>query len=393
MSYAGPIAVDYGTASRTEGSAGLAPPSFGAEAVPTVAAEQQPSVAVRVSTPSTTLLLRYQQRWYWREPNLSGRSIPLLYHLVLGTYTTALTQRLTLNCGLTGGYGTLDYLSFVTYTLPSTSTSVPIAGFMKSATATGEVGLSYQASQRLTLGVGASGNRREILNQHVAMAGWGKAQSSSVSGRLTYTLSERTAALASLTGSLAEITPYPPVRSATALVGVNHQFAPTSRGTLSTGGAVFIPEDQQPSWFPFVNGSFTKVTGTEHRQTTWTVSSGYSAYVDTILGRVRANATLTADALIQLGTRWTAQAMVGGAIPTTSQPIGGRIPESFLNASLTFTRQLGTSAEFFFGTRHTLRMTHPNASPFEVIDRQSWAFVGLAVWFATADGTDGRWVR
>ena len=390
----GATTLDYGSANRTELSAGIAPRRLGEEPVPSVAMEDLPTVAVKLTAPTAVLTFRYQQRWYLRDPNLYGLTTPILLHRLFGTYSKALTLRLALNADVALTYGVLDYTSFATYALssPTTTTTVPISGFIRTATEAAGLGFNYQATNRTTLGLRASGNRRQVFNQQITTFTLGNSQAFALTASLGYILSEKTTTNASLTISDSEVDPHPPIRNMGLLFGVTHRFSRTETGTLGGGVTAFAPRGQDASWAPVASASFNKLTGRDGRRVIWTASSGYTTLVDTISGRLLTVATTTGNVTAELGNRWTATATLYGSVPTTSKPIANGMAESAAQASLTFTRAIGNHAEFFTGIRQSWLMTHPKATPFEVLDRQTWVFSGFALWLATPDGTNGRWV-
>jgi hypothetical protein len=358
-----------------------------------MAIEEIPSASIRFSSPSWVALLRYQQRWYWRNPNIGNRDLPLLYHTLMASYSRALTARLSTSAHLTASYGSLDYAAFSTYTVPSaTAQSVPQFGIAQTATSTADLGLTYQLTPRLSWGIGLTAFRRETINRAEVAPGLGTAQSIGVTSTATYRATNRTELTASAGGTHIDVESRPPTRTVVGQLRLGHQLSPTSMGFVSAGLTYLLAAEPGATFvYPMAQAGFTKSTGREGHRLTWGVTAGLFANVDYISGRTLRVATFAANASQELGDRWTATGILGTTVPTSQNPAGTRLAETSGQASLVFARPIGNHAEFTTGIRHLVRMTHPNATPFEVLDRQTWVFAGLAVWLATPDGSNGRW--
>jgi hypothetical protein len=395
---------DVATAGRTEVGAGYQPVTRLDRPEPVASIELRPASGFRVQHHNYTWTTTYQQRWFLRVPNLADTLRPSLFHLWNTGLTKQLSPRLTLQSTVALGAGTMDFtrvigvLSPNTNTVPATRQVQALNLFTTSADST----LAYQFTQRTTLATGATATRQAPIGETVSLGTY-----TSVSGRARhgYLWSTRTTQTTSVTATRIWSLP------ATAVVGPDgragprefvytsyllqtdfaHQFTNRMNGSLGGGVSLFDRRGASPAWYPTVAGSLTHLSGRDGRRLTLNLSSGISSFVDTMTGRLRTTANIGIGATRQLDGYWTLQGATAVMLPVSSRPVLPGRAESGITANLTLTRRLEDYGQIDIGGRYMLQMTHPNDAEFQVLYRQSLAFVALSLWMGTDRAARGRW--
>jgi hypothetical protein len=414
---------DWASGIRSEAAAGLAPRSYGAEqtSLPTATLELLSAAGFRLSGQNYTLLTRFQQRLFERQPNMLHYSRPILFNRLLIDYRQTVTHRLSLSLSGAAGVGSMDFMAASSVLASSTATTTPSTATPSSTASTSRPyspsssaqpsvlqlltmnaagRLDYQLSQREALDASVSSAKQQPLladtsglqstHQYATSLGYSRQLSLRTGWRVMVTAAE-------IYGSATNY------ESASLQSTVSHGWSSRTASTGTAGFSVFRSGAGVLSWFPMAAATMGHSSGSESRRLTLMASTNLVGYYDPMLGRLRSTIGLGCGAIRQLGHRWAVNARVDISIPATARPIQANgsaastavstsqlLPETFGAASVALSKLIGTQARLDTGVRATWLATHP--SDFHLTGYQTWLFVAIALWHGTDQPTHGAWV-
>jgi hypothetical protein len=152
--FQGPAAVDWAYGAQAQAMAGSIPVSPDETFTPAAESFFELRTGMRVSSPGSSLSLRYTPRLFVRYPDTAEFGRPLLLHSVLLAAVTSPTPRWTLDSNATGSVGEVSYSSArqVFGTEASALRTSSVSVMMGTAT----VGSSHRTTRRNTLRLFAS---------------------------------------------------------------------------------------------------------------------------------------------------------------------------------------------------------------------------------------------
>lgn len=410
---AGAVTTDWGSGIRSELAVGYAPRGYGVNvrSEPIVALELLPAAGSRLSTPSSSLTTRFEQRLYLRQPNMLNYDRPLVFNRIMMAYQRTLTSRLTVNASGTAAGGAMDFMAAPTLlrqpsirsdaassgnpASPSQPSTVPRAPILQLVTLNAGLGTAYQLTPRQNLGLSLTAAKSSPLASDTS--GLRRTQQLSASLAHEYAWSSRTDIQSTVTAS--DIlggfgTRY---RTGSVNLGITHDWSPLSTFGVSAGVSAFSPNNGSIRWFPAMAANTTHTRGAEGRRLVLSGSLNLIGFFDPILGVIRSSVGIGAGATQDLGRRWTFLARTDLIGPASTQPLSlrtrsqYRAVETIANATVGLSHPIGNQAQFDTGMRFTLMATHPR--DFQVISRQAWLYAAVSIWNGTDRQARGAWVR
>jgi hypothetical protein len=414
----GAAVVEGAVGADTEVAAGRAPVELDGPERNSIAFTGTPAVGLRIHDETHTFTTTYAPRFYYRVPNVLDVSRPLVLHQVGLSYENLLDISSQWTTRASASVGELDY------TTASEVFDPQSAGLQEDvaqvARFDGESTLRHSTSRRTTLQLTLQGEYTTPINEDdtpapllpdvpvdpaaPAVGGILKSAAGTIRPELRYVLTRRDFLTTSLRGSYQWFSNGSRFVVISPQLGWERRLSPRSTFISSAGPLYAIVLDAAPgaSEDNFLGGSGvlelrSTLSRSDGHELTGHMSGTVDWFFDPLAGTSDPRATVEVGAGARFGRDWSFTPIVSFST-LLREDTGGvaaaisRTDASVLRAELPVRYEITRKVRFNFGARGSLRGTRLGGDDFSLTDTvEVWAYVGLAVAFATS-GEPATWI-
>lgn len=353
---------------------------------------------LRVVSRRTQFRFGYVPRLYLQIPNIADSYQPLLLHRVLSDYTTALSQRTSLQASADFGAGDLNYAASQEFF--ADGTSAPLAGLVPVLSLGGGTSLSHALSRSNSLELGVRGGYRSSFASTLDDPSVGTLPTSfdvNVFAGDQHQLSERDQLGFRLTGgyfALVQGQGENATRSGTTLapqLRYDRKLGPRSDAGLFVGSTLSLGAGQAAQIFPTLGTAYQTRLQTPGATYQASFEGGVRGFLDQI--RVAFVPQAYAQGQLQASWHqdWSAGLQLFGSTVIIEEPVTPPAYETIASLRIPFSYRVSPGLGLNFGAAATYRGPHLSA-PGSLVEQQDvTGFINLR-WTRATDDSQGQWL-